>query len=56
MRELEDNDADIQAIEYVVGRGGLLKPLNAGVYEVNEQMVNDLKVVPKAGIILTWEG
>ena len=25
MRELEDNDADIQAIEYVVGRGGFGK-------------------------------
>lgn len=43
MRELEENDADMQAIEYVVGRGGLLKPLNAGVYEVNQQMVDDLR-------------
>jgi butyrate kinase len=43
MRELEENDADLSEIEIVVGRGGLLKPLNAGVYAVNEKMVDDLK-------------
>jgi butyrate kinase len=43
LRELKENDADLNNIEIVVGRGGLLKPLNAGVYEVNEKMVNDLK-------------
>ncbi|MBN2174661.1 MAG: butyrate kinase [Bacteroidales bacterium] len=43
MRELEENDAELADIEIVVGRGGLLKPLNAGVYEVNEKMVDDLR-------------
>ena len=43
LRELKENDAVLDDIEIVVGRGGLLKPLNAGVYEVNEKMVNDLK-------------
>jgi len=43
MKELEENDAELQDIEIVVGRGGLLKPLNAGVYEVNDKMVDDLK-------------
>lgn len=43
LRELNENDADLKEIEIVVGRGGLLKPLNAGVYEVNEKMVSDLK-------------
>jgi butyrate kinase len=42
MRELTENDANLKDIEIVVGRGGLLKPVNAGVYEVNEKMVNDL--------------
>jgi butyrate kinase len=43
MNELQDNDAELKDIEYVVGRGGLTKPVNAGVYEVNEKMLNDLK-------------
>jgi butyrate kinase len=43
LKELTDNDADFDEIEIVVGRGGVLKPLNAGVYEVNDKMVHDLK-------------
>lgn len=43
LRELKENDAELKSIEIVVGRGGLLKPLNAGVYEVNEKMVEDLR-------------
>jgi len=42
LRELKENDTMLGDIEFVVGRGGLLKPLNAGVYEVNEKMVRDL--------------
>ena len=43
LKELTENDADFGEIEIVVGRGGVLKPLNAGVYEVNEKMVDDLR-------------
>lgn len=43
LRELKENDAELKDIEFVVGRGGLLKPLNAGVYEVNYKMVVDLR-------------
>ena len=43
LNELKDNDADLDQVEIIVGRGGLLKPVNAGVYEVNEKMVHDLK-------------
>ncbi len=43
LKELKDNDADLGQVEFIVGRGGLLKPVNAGVYEVNEKMVHDLK-------------
>jgi butyrate kinase len=42
MRELKENDAVFEDIAIVVGRGGLLKPLKTGVYEVNEKMVEDL--------------
>jgi len=43
LKELDDNDADLGQVDFIVGRGGLLKPVNAGVYEVNEKMVHDLK-------------
>jgi butyrate kinase len=42
LKELENADINIKNIDAVVGRGGLLKPLKSGVYEVNEKMVNDL--------------
>lgn len=43
LRELEDSEVDINQISAVVGRGGLIKPVESGVYEVNEAMVNDLR-------------
>lgn len=43
LRELKENDTNLKEIEFVVGRGGLLKPLNAGVYEVNLKMMADLR-------------
>jgi butyrate kinase len=41
--ELEKARIDIDRITAIVGRGGLLKPIPSGVYEVNEQMKKDLK-------------
>lgn len=40
---LEKNNIKIQELDAVVGRGGLLKPIESGTYEVNEAMLNDLK-------------
>ena len=38
----ELNQADIPLqFDAVIGRGGLVKPIAGGVYEINEQMVND---------------
>lgn len=48
MKELTDNEANFQEIEIVVGRGGVLKPLNGGAYEVNKKMVHDLKTGSEA--------
>lgn len=42
MWELNDNEAEMDEIELVVARGGVLKPLNAGVYAINDKMVEDL--------------
>lgn len=43
LKELEDSEVDVNQISAVVGRGGLIKPVESGVYEVNEAMVNDLR-------------
>jgi butyrate kinase len=36
------NNVDIPSLDAVIGRGGLLHPLESGVYRVNEGMVSDL--------------
>lgn len=40
--ELKKNDIPFK-FDAVIGRGGLTKPLSGGVYEVNEQMMNDAR-------------
>jgi butyrate kinase len=40
--EVRDAGIEIDKINLVVGRGGLLKPIPGGVYEVNESMIWDL--------------
>ena len=40
---LRDKHEDIRFLSAVVGRGGLLKPIEGGVYEVNEAMERDLR-------------
>lgn len=42
-RELENRNIDISRIAVVVGRGGLVKPIESGMYEVNDKMIADLK-------------
>ncbi len=42
LKELKDADIKIDEISAVVGRGGLIKPIESGVYEVNEQMKEDI--------------
>lgn len=44
LSEIKENDLNLGAMEAVVARGGLIKPLKvAGVYEVNELMIKHLK-------------
>ncbi|MGC8756893.1 MAG: butyrate kinase [Caldisericaceae bacterium] len=40
---LAERNVELKSIDAVIGRGGVLKPLKAGVYRVNEIMINDLK-------------
>ncbi|WP_313757655.1 butyrate kinase, partial [Tissierella sp.] len=41
---LEKNNISIDTLDGVVGRGGLLKPIEGGTYEVNDKMLEDLKI------------
>ncbi len=42
-QELKDNGVCLDCIRAVVGRGGLLKPIESGIYRVNEAMLRDLE-------------
>lgn len=44
LKVIEDKGIDLKTLDAVVGRGGLLKPIESGTYYVNETMLNDLKV------------
>jgi len=41
---LEENKFDMKELSAVVGRGGLTKPIEGGTYEVNDRMLEDLKI------------
>ncbi len=43
LKELVDAGINIEKLHAVVGRGGLIKPIESGVYEVNERMKEDLR-------------
>jgi butyrate kinase len=42
MNELSERKTDFNKIAAVVGRGGLVKPIESGIYKVNQKMKNDL--------------
>ncbi|MFN3554407.1 MAG: butyrate kinase [Bacteroidales bacterium] len=44
LQELKDAGIEINNIQIIVGRGGLVKPIKSGVYEINEALIKDLKV------------
>ncbi len=44
LNELKTRNIDITDLDLVVGRGGLLKPIEGGTYEVNELMLEHLKI------------
>ncbi len=43
LRRLNDDGIDLNELSAIVGRGGLMKPVESGVYEVNNKMIADLK-------------
>jgi butyrate kinase len=43
MNELSGQNIDLSGLAAVVGRGGLIKPIESGIYGVNEKMIDDLR-------------
>lgn len=46
IKELTERNIDFSDIAAVVGRGGLVKPIESGIYKVNELMKRDLENSP----------
>jgi butyrate kinase len=42
LKELKDSNINIYDIEAVVGRGGLVRPIESGVYNINDRLKKDL--------------
>ena len=43
LSELKKANINIHSFHAIVGRGGLVKPIESGIYEVNEALVHDLE-------------
>jgi len=43
---LKKHNIDLSSFKAVIGRGGIIKPLAAGTYIVNDKLINDLKNSP----------
>jgi butyrate kinase len=44
LNAVKEKGVEIESLNAVVGRGGLLKPIEGGTYAVNDTMLDDLKV------------
>ncbi len=44
---LKKKHIDINSLDVIVGRGGVLKPVKSGAYRINELMLEDLKERPR---------
>lgn len=42
LKEVEDNHVPFDQVGLIIARGGLIRPIESGVYEVNDAMINDL--------------
>lgn len=49
LEELENANIDLSTIGVIMARGGLLKPIKSGIYQVNEKMKEDLTLTKKLG-------
>lgn len=44
LESLQENSINLKDLAAVVGRGGLLRPMPGGTYQVSEKMIEDLKI------------
>lgn len=44
LQVLKDKNYDVLSLDLIVGRGGLLKPIPGGTYEVTDALLEDLKI------------
>ena len=44
LKVLKEKNFDINTLDVVVGRGGMLRPIQGGTYKVSDKLVEDLKV------------
>lgn len=42
-KELQEAGFELHSFQIIVGRGGLIKPIESGIYEVNEALAHDLE-------------
>ncbi len=56
LRELKNNDFDTSQLKVIISRGGLVKPVKSGVFEVNEKLKNDLRNSPVGNDIINIAG
>jgi len=42
LKELKESNIELHNIKAVVGRGGIIKPIESGVYEINDLLIHDL--------------
>ena len=43
MKVLKENNIDVNSLDAIVGRGGMLRPIPGGTYEVTDKLLEDLK-------------
>ena len=44
MKVLQENNINVNSLDAIVGRGGMLRPIPGGTYEVTDKLLEDLKV------------
>jgi len=56
LKELTNNQFSLEDVRVVISRGGLVRPVQSGVYEVNEQLKHDLVNSPVGEDIINIGG
>ena len=41
---LKEKNFDMHSLDFIVGRGGLLKPIPGGTYKVSDELLHDLEI------------